>query len=411
MAAVSMAIAGRAADSKDASGALDQLRGWLRQPAESRPSLAAQSFASKALSKSQAEQAADALWDAQLTQLRTTRRTEWDAREIVVADRKLRFGLLRFGTNSPAPASGWPLFISMHGGGGAPPQVNDSQWQNQIRLGNAYAPKQGVYIAPRAPTDTWNLWHEAHVDTLFARLVEDAVALEGVDPDRVYLMGYSAGGDGVYQLTPRMADWFAAAAMSAGHPNETQPFGLRNVPFALQVGGADGAYNRNRIASEWGVKLKALHDADRGGYEHLVKVHEGMPHWMGLKDKIAIPWMESHRRNVLPDRIAWRQDDVVHDRFYWLAVPKGTATGGAEVLATRKDQQVEVLSATVPTLVVRWNDAMADLDRPVQVVRNGQTLYEGKPARTIALLAKTLEERGDRKLMFAAEVQVDLAKP
>ena len=42
------------------------------------------------------------------------------------------------------------------------------------------------------------------------------IAFYGVDSDRVYLMGYSAGGDGVYQVAPRMADRFAAAAMMAG---------------------------------------------------------------------------------------------------------------------------------------------------------------------------------------------------
>ena len=40
-----------------------------------------------------------------------------------------------------------------------------------------------------------------------------AIVFEDVDPNRVYLLGYSAGGDGVYQLAPRMADRFAAASM------------------------------------------------------------------------------------------------------------------------------------------------------------------------------------------------------
>ena len=45
------------------------------------------------------------------------------------------------------------------------------------------------------------------------RLIENLVALQEVNPNRVYLMGYSAGGDGVYQVAPRMADTLAAAAM------------------------------------------------------------------------------------------------------------------------------------------------------------------------------------------------------
>ena len=90
----------------------------------------------------------------------------------------------------------------MHGGGGAPRRVNESQWENQIKLGKAYKPAAGLYVAPRAPTDSWNLWHEGHIDPLFDRLIQNMIVFEGVDPDRVYLMGYSAGGDGVYQLAP-----------------------------------------------------------------------------------------------------------------------------------------------------------------------------------------------------------------
>ena len=72
-----------------------------------------------------------------------------------------------------------------------------------------------------------------------------------LDPNKVYLMGYSAGGDGVYQLAPRMADRFAAAAMMAGHPNETSPLGLRNLPFTIHMGENDTPYKRNKVAAEW----------------------------------------------------------------------------------------------------------------------------------------------------------------
>jgi len=46
--------------------------------------------------------------------------------------------------------------------------------------------------------------------------------------------------------------------MMAGHPNEASPLGLRNVPFAIQVGALDVAYKRNEVAAEWGRKLDEL---------------------------------------------------------------------------------------------------------------------------------------------------------
>ena len=164
----------------------------------------------------------------------------------IVGDHTLKYLRRDFGQ---APEGQKSLWISMHGGGGAPARVNDQQWRNQIKL---YTLEEGIYIAPRAPTDTWNLWHQGHIDDLFDRLIETFVATEGVDPNRVYLLGYSAGGDGVYQLAPRMADRFAAASMMAGHPNNANPTSLRNLPFAIFMGGDDGAYNRNTVAQDWG---------------------------------------------------------------------------------------------------------------------------------------------------------------
>jgi poly(3-hydroxybutyrate) depolymerase len=40
-----------------------------------------------------------------------------------------------------------------------------------------------------------------------------------IHTNKVFLTGYSAGGDGVYHLAGMMADLLAGAAMMAGHPN------------------------------------------------------------------------------------------------------------------------------------------------------------------------------------------------
>jgi hypothetical protein len=402
-----------AADAPDSQRALQDLRAWLRVPRGERGAVGTERFATVGLTRKDAGTAADLLWNDRLEGLRESRRAEVEARTIEQSGKKLRWEVVRFGPADAVPQGGRSLFISMHGGGGAPARVNDSQWTNQVRLARGYAPKEGIYVAPRGPTDTWNLWHEAHIDGMFARLIEDYVALESVNPNRVYLMGYSAGGDGVYQLAPRMADWWAAAAMSAGHPNETQPFGLRNVPFALQVGGQDSAYRRNQIAVEWGEKFKALRAADPGGYEHLVKVPPTKGHWMDLEDRVAIPWMEERSRQPLPTRVAWRQDDILHSRFYWLAVALDQARAGQQVAAVREGQAVRIEASDAKRLIVRWNDDMADLDQPVRVTLSDppMTLHEGTVIRTIGMLGKTLEERGDRNLMFSGESEVVIPVP
>jgi hypothetical protein len=302
------------------------------------------------------------------------------------------------------PANGRSLYISMHGGGGAPAQVNDKQWENQKKL---YTPAEGVYVAPRAPTDTWNLWHQGHIDPLFAELIRSMVLFEGVDPDRVYLMGYSAGGDGVYQLAPRMADHFAAASMMAGHPNETKPDGLRNLPFALYMGGKDAAFNRNQIARDWKAALADLAAKDAGGYPHEVTIFEENGHWMDRKDAVAVPWMAKFTRDLRPEKIVWLQDDVTSQRFYWLANPEPKQ--GQRVVARRSGQTVDIDEASgVSRLLVRLDDSMVDLDKPVTVRVAGRVVFEGMVPRSVDTLRRTLAERGDPRGMFPAEVGIDI---
>ena len=290
-----------------------------------------------------------------------------------------------------------------------PARVNDQQYKNQQSL---YKLPEGVYLAPRAPTNTWNLWHEPHIDRLFTRLIEDLIVLEGVDPDRVYLLGYSAGGDGVYQLAPRLADHWAAAAMMAGHPNGVPLDSLRNVPFALQVGANDAAYDRNKIARDYGDKLDALQKADAGGYAHLTKIHAGKPHWMGGDDKLALPWMAKFRRDPVPARVVWRQSGVARPSSYWLAVPPADAKLGTLVAATRNGQNIDLTEVEgVENLRIRLDDRMLNLDEPVTVTSRGRELYKGVPMRTIGVMLETLTGRGDPGLIFDAEIALPLAPP
>jgi hypothetical protein len=222
-------------------------------------------------------------------------------------------------------------------------------------------------------------------------------------------MGYSAGGDGVYQLAPRMADQLAAAGMMAGHPNETQPLGLRNLPFALQMGGNDAAYNRNKIARDWSMKLDEMQRNDPKGYTHFVKIYEGKGHWMDGEDKIAIPWMQKFSRNLSPDRVAWRQDDVIHSRFYWLAIDPKQAKAGQELIVSRKGQEFEVEKADgIDQFQLVLNDQQADLDQPVRVKFKGKTVAEIQPMRTLETIWESLKQRPDPESVTSARIDVKL---
>ena len=356
-----------------------------------------------ALSRQDAETVLQELLREHLAAAKPALQKEWAAKRVKLGHKVMTFDYRTFGRK---PAAGWDLYISMHGGGGAPPQVNDSQWRNQIRL---YQPPNSLYVAPRAPTNTWNLWHESHMDGLLDRLIQSAVHAKDANPDRVYLMGYSAGGDGVYQLAPRMADRLAAASMMAGHPNDASPLGLRNIGFAIHVGALDSGYNRNKVAAKWGEQLANLRKTDPDGYAHVVKIHKGLGHWMKLRDAEAIPWMRNFTRNPVPRRVVWKQSKTTHPRFYWLALPKGQIKSGTHIVAETAGQTVRIVQAQgVSRLTLLLDDRMLDLDKPVTVIHDGQKLFEGQLSRNRKTLARTLEERLDPSLVFCAEITLEL---
>lgn len=383
------------------------LREYLEKPVARRPALAGEPFAAAPLSKEDAVVAQQLLWDDHMADLRATRAGEWERRSITAGDKTMPFVTRTFGVR---PKDGWDLYLSMHGGGNTRPEINDQQWKNQQML---YEPPDSLYVAPRAPTDTWNLWHEPHIDVMLGRLIEDAIAFGGVNPNRVYLMGYSAGGDGVYQLAPRLADRFAAAAMMAGHPNDASPLGLRNLPFAIHVGALDDGYDRNKVAAQWKERLDVLHKGDPEGYTHDVQLHDGRGHWMNREDRVALPWMARFTRNPLPERIVWEQGNVPHDQFYWLSMTAQDAKKGqcldASLDVSREAQTLHIGRADdVVRFAVLFNDAMLDLDRPVKVVRGDHVIFDGIVPRTIADLKQSIDERSDPYLIFPARLSLRL---
>jgi hypothetical protein len=389
------------ANATKSSQALKSLSDALKLNPNSLTQLGSKPFAKVALSEADATTAAGLIWDAHRASTRAKRIEQMKAKQIVSGDKILKFEALVFGEK---PKSGRSLFISLHGGGGAPPRVNDQQWRNQIRL---YRPKEGIYVAPRAPTDTWNLWHQSHIDGMFDRLIENFVILAEVNPDRVYVMGYSAGGDGVYQLAPRMADRWAAAAMMAGHPNDASPLGLRNIGFALHVGALDGAYKRNQIGAQWGKRLDQLQAQDPKGYKHQVKIHAGKGHWMDRQDAVAVEWMAGFTRNPYPTRVIWVQDDAKHSQFYWMRVTDEHRKKGATISARRKGQVIDIDQAKdVSALTILLNDQMVELDQLVEIKRGGKTLFRGVVPRTIKSLLGSLLVRRDRRYLFPAEISI-----
>jgi len=295
------------------------------------------------------------------------------------------------------PKDGRSLWISLHGGGSAPQELNDSQWENQKRL---YKPAEGLYLSPRAPWNDWDMWFKSPIDPMFEELIQTLVVTQNVNPDKVYLMGYSAGGDGVWRLAPRLADHWAAASMMAGHPGEIQLLNVRNLPFTIWVGELDEAFKRNEETRTRGLLLDSLHQQDPEGYVHEWHVVEGMAHWMKLKDSAAVPWMAQFKRNPYPSKIVWRQETVLRKMFYWLQAPTDELKHGKKVIAEIKGNDIVIEHCDYTSLTIYLNDKMVNLNKSVKVIMDGKVIFKGKLNRTEENIRKTLNERNDPSYVF-----------
>ena len=382
---------------------IDALQRWAEQnPAKIE--LQNEPFAQKNLTADEAEKAAALLESQWREQMKQLHKEALENETFKRGRLQMKFKAITYGEK---PADGRSLYISMHGGGATHKRVNDQQWDNQIRL---YKPQEGVYVAPRAPWDDWNMWFKPGMDEFFEMLIQAAVATMDVNPDKVYLMGYSAGGDGVWRMAPRMADRWAAASMMAGHPGEALQVSLRNMPFMIWMGENDSAYDRNKLAVKHGAIMDSLQQADSEGYIHETHIIKGKGHWMDRVDAAAVPWMAKYKRNPYPNKIVWRQEEVTRPAFYWLSVPEKECRHKAMVVAEIDKNVIEISESDYSRLTIYLNDDMVDLNKPVVVNYKGKKVFKGKLNRTIGNMARTLNQRGDLRYMFPAIVEVELHK-
>ncbi|MCR5823441.1 MAG: hypothetical protein K6G60_03320 [Lachnospiraceae bacterium] len=363
-----------------------------------------------------------------------------------IQNKRMDFGevTMRYGISviGEPDEKGYPLYIAMHGGGGSPtPDINNQQWEHMgIYYKNSV--KRGVYVNTRGVRDTWDCHGNPESFPLYDRLIENMILFYNVDPNRVYFLGFSAGGDGVYICAPRMADRLAAANMSAGHHNGTSVWNMRNTPLQLQVGELDGAYGRNLVTVDYQVKLDE-YARKYGGYVHNTFVHFGKPHnfydnhgdelqevikdvykWHDeaetsdekpatvKADTDAVHFLDRYKRNPYPERIVWDLKNRAPMRrvesFYWLSCPKDVQEGFIVADIDKKKNKITILpDTTAKEFDILLNDDLLDLDDIVRIeTPNGG--FEGKIERKKEEILKTLNERGDKDYIFSARYHVNI---
>jgi predicted peptidase len=137
--------------------------------------------------------------------------------------------------------SAWPILVDLHGNGA---QGDDGVRQtahflaDQIRMNRSRFPL--VVVFPQAARGT--TWATPAMQEMVIAEIETVLEEFHGDPHRVYLTGFSMGGEGVYRMAARWPERFAALVAIGGvvpddHANMARR--LQRIPLTIVHGARD----------------------------------------------------------------------------------------------------------------------------------------------------------------------------
>jgi predicted peptidase len=145
-----------------------------------------------------------------------TRETGFLDRVLPWDEREYRYQIYR--PRGEAPAAGWPLILFLHGAG---ERGRDGLLQTQVGLGAAIRRNASRFpcLAVFPQVSGGRYWSRPDMAAMALACLEQTCQNEEVDRQRLYLVGNSMGGTGVWYLGARYPDTFAALVPVCGGVN------------------------------------------------------------------------------------------------------------------------------------------------------------------------------------------------
>jgi len=331
-----------------------------------------------------------------------------------------------------APKEDEAFVLGLHGGG---PGVGDA---NEAR-GN-WPVREAAAAYPQAVRLDGDAWSTVHGERFVLSILEFAKLDLGVDPDRLYSVGFSMGGTGTWHLAGRRPDWLAGAIPAHGvfmaspksqlaTPEEVESLqhgllpNVRNLAMYWYTGTRDvncmpGTY---QVAH---ARLTALAAADQGGYTlQRFTLHEGLDHsFPAGEPKAGLDWILAQRRDTFPTTVVWEyaarpfpqraKDDHVEreeqHEFYWLVC--NAPTDAMKVRATRSGNTFDIVVERRPLGTAGFSilvaPQMVAAGEEIVVTSGDRELYRGAPESTFETLFATFDTRVDRRMVFDRRIDL-----
>ncbi|MBC8875598.1 MAG: prolyl oligopeptidase family serine peptidase [Planctomycetes bacterium] len=242
-------------------------------------------------------------------------------------------------------------------------------------------------------TDTFHMWSSLSTQVkgrMGAKIeLEEATAALtkdfSVDPDRVFLTGWSDGGFTAIWLAAHYPHLVAGIAPNCANWQYTNAHvvGLSNLPTLAVDGWFDGGYNRSQFV-RWQMLdgLKADASAIWGQHGHSYQPYED-----GEEFQYILDWAKAKRRNLHPRRVSYSTWNLTWPRAYWVTIERANEPWLAcRIDAEVKDKNlIQVQTWNVAAYRLQLDDKLVSPDKRTVVVTNGQRSYEGPFERELRI--------------------------
>jgi len=287
----------------------------------------------------------------------------------------------------------WPLLVLLHGSGGdqweiAQAAANlDGRSAFRGALEEKLQEPNFLLCAPLARGAS-EYQQVGEVDIL--QMLEEVQRDYRVDPDRVYAMGWSMGGEGSALMASRFPDRFAAVMSIAGSVDTTLIANGRHVPF----------WNFHEL-SDMSVSPGYANVAESAFRSQGLPYHDGIQerpfvwspwsdHYVGYRMSGSLNEIEgilgAYRRIRFPKEVTLISDELRHNRAYWVRIDSFERYYEPASLRARiEGHTIEITSANVRAFTLLLSPSLVNLSGSVRVMQNGRQVFAGKPAAELRI--------------------------
>lgn len=252
---------------------------------------------------------------------------------------------------------------------------------------------------------------EEEGNLIFQRMFRDLATRYHFDPDRVYAAGLSQTGFWAWELGRLRADRLAGIAPMSAVTWQLKGFdsNLLALPVYVLHGAKDAvcpvAQPRATCGelARIGVPVRYREFPNAG--------HDGNV-WNALPT--ALEWLKEKPRERYPRRVSKSVQTTRDGWCYWIRIDRiedaGTGRAGAPpkagIDAEIDGQAILLFSEGVKQVTLCLSSEMVDLERPVTVVWNGTTVFDGSVTRSLATMLDFVYDKTDWKGTFESALEL-----